>query len=60
MKICVECYKRLYKNRSQVIEVSKEIDICEKCEKEGYVVIKDYPGQLIMSSSAEWFYDKKD
>ena len=33
MKLCIDCYKKIYKDRSQVISVSNEKHCCEYCEK---------------------------
>ncbi len=52
MKLCIECYKKIYRDRSQVISISEGKHVCEYCEKEDYIVTDDYPGMLIISNSS--------
>ena len=59
MRVCIECYKKIYKNRSQIISISEEKCICENCGKESFIVTNDYPGFLIMNKSPDFFYYKK-
>ena len=50
MKLCVECYKKKYGNRSQLVSLSHKEEICENCKLKKILVTGDHPGNLIMKN----------
>lgn len=58
MKLCVKCYKELYKNTSQLVSLSNEKEICEECGVKTYLVNKDYPGKFIFDDFVNPFEKK--
>ncbi len=58
MKLCVECYKRLKGNTSQLVSLTNEKEICEKCAVKTFLVNKDYPGRFIFDDFVNPFIKK--
>jgi len=38
MKLCVECYKKKYGNRSQLVSLSHKEEICENCNSKKFLL----------------------
>jgi len=59
MKLCIECYMEMWSNSSHMVSIGKQKDKCEKCGKEKYLIVRDYPGMLILDDFVNPFEKNK-
>ena len=59
MKLCIECYKEMWTDASQMVSISKEKEKCKKCGKKEYLIEKDCQVMLVFDDFVNPFEKKK-
>jgi len=49
----------MWSNSSHMVSIGKQKDKCEKCGKEKYLIVRDYPGMLILDDFVNPFEKNK-